>query len=134
MSEFTVRDIRQALYAKFVQLPIPFFEQNRVGAITSRITTDVAQIQDTFSLTLAELFRQMFTLLIGITVIILVSVKLSLFMLPTFPPIVLAAVRVWAQNPRAGPQHPAGAGQHQHHGGGNPASHQLGESLHQRAV
>ena len=91
VSEFTVRDIRQALYAKFVQLPIPFFEQNRVGAITSRITSDVGQIQDTFSLTLAELFRQVFTLVIGITAIMVVSVKLSLFMLLTFPPIILAA-------------------------------------------
>ncbi|MCI1186147.1 ABC transporter transmembrane domain-containing protein [Hymenobacter sp. DH14] len=91
VSEFTVRDIRQALYAKFVQLPIPFFEQNRVGAITSRITSDVGQIQDTFSLTLAELFRQIFTLVIGITAIMVVSVKLSLFMLLTFPPIILAA-------------------------------------------
>jgi ABC-type multidrug transport system fused ATPase/permease subunit len=91
VSEFTVRDIRKALYAKFVQLPIPFFEQNRVGAITSRITSDVGQIQDTFSLTLAELFRQIFTLVIGITAIMVVSVKLSLFMLLTFPPIILAA-------------------------------------------
>ena len=30
---FTVRDIRQALYAKFVQLPIPFFEKNRVALL-----------------------------------------------------------------------------------------------------
>ncbi len=91
VSEFTVRDIRRALYRKFVQLPIPFFEQNRVGAITSRITSDVGQIQDTFSLTLAELFRQIFTLIIGITAIMLVSWKLAVFMLLTFPPIILAA-------------------------------------------
>ena len=91
VSEFTVRDIRQALYGKFVQLPIPFYEKNRVGAITSRITSDVAQIQDSFSLTLAELFRQVFTLLGGIAFIMVVSWKLSLFMLLTFPPIVLAA-------------------------------------------
>jgi ABC-type multidrug transport system fused ATPase/permease subunit len=91
VSEFTVRDIRQALYAKFVQLPIPFFEQNRVGAVTSRITSDVGQIQDSFSLTLAELFRQVFTLVGGIGFIMVVSWKLSLFMLLTFPPIVLAA-------------------------------------------
>ncbi|OUJ72530.1 ABC transporter ATP-binding protein [Hymenobacter crusticola] len=91
VSEFTVRDIRQALYAKFMQLPIPFFEQNRVGAITSRITSDVGQIQDSFSLTLAELFRQVFTLVGGIAFIMVVSWKLSLFMLLTFPPIVLAA-------------------------------------------
>ena len=91
VSEFSVRDIRQALYAKFVQLPIPFFEQNRVGALLSRITADVAQVQDAFSLTLAELFRQVFTLLGGIAFIMFVSWKLSLFMLITFPPIVLAA-------------------------------------------
>jgi ABC-type multidrug transport system fused ATPase/permease subunit len=76
VSEFTVRDIRQALYAQFVQLPIPFFEQNRVGAVTSRITSDVAQIQDSFSLTLAELFRQVFTLVGGIGFIMVVSWKL----------------------------------------------------------
>jgi len=92
VSEFTVRDIRRALYAKFVQLPIPFFEQNRVGAVTSRITSDVSQIQDTFSLTLAELFRQVFTLLGGVIFIMYVSWKLSLFMLLTFPPIVLVAM------------------------------------------
>ncbi|GAA4373877.1 ABC transporter ATP-binding protein [Hymenobacter koreensis] len=92
VSEFTVRDIRQALYAKFVSLPIPYFEKNRVGAITSRITSDVAQIQDSFSLTLAELFRQVMTLVVGIAFIMMVSVKLSLFMLLTFPPIVVVAM------------------------------------------
>ncbi|MCC2548143.1 ABC transporter ATP-binding protein/permease [Hymenobacter sp. BT175] len=92
VSEFTVRDIRQGLYAKFVSLPIPFFEKNRVGAITSRITSDVSQIQDTFSLTLAELFRQVFTLIGGIVLIMITSWKLALFMLATFPVLVLAAL------------------------------------------
>ncbi|WP_426490723.1 ABC transporter ATP-binding protein [Hymenobacter sp. 102] len=92
VSEFTVRDIRQALYRKFVTLPIPYFEKNRVGAITSRITSDVGIIQDSFSLTLAELFRQVTTLLAGIVFIMVVSVKLSLFMLLTFPPIVVLAM------------------------------------------
>ncbi|MFC4793476.1 ABC transporter ATP-binding protein [Hymenobacter endophyticus] len=92
VSEFTVRDIRQALYRKFVKLPIPYFEKNRVGAITSRITSDVGIIQDSFSLTLAELFRQVTTLLAGIVFIMIVSVKLSLFMLLTFPPIVVLAM------------------------------------------
>ena len=91
VSEFTVRDIRQALYAKFVTLPIPFFEKNRVGAITSRITSDVAQIQDTFSLTLAEFFRQIVTLIVSVILIMVASVKLSLFMLATFPVLVLLA-------------------------------------------
>ncbi|UPL49981.1 ABC transporter ATP-binding protein [Hymenobacter sublimis] len=92
VSEFTVRDIRQALYQKFVSLPIPYFEKNRVGAITSRITSDVGIIQDSFSLTLAELFRQVMTLIAGIVFIMVVSVKLSMFMLLTFPPIVVLAM------------------------------------------
>ena len=92
VSEFTVRDIRQALYAKFVSLPVPFFEKNRVGAISSRITSDVALIQDSFSLTLAELVRQVLTLATGVVFIMVVSVKLSLFMLATFPPIVVLAL------------------------------------------
>ncbi|MBD2770529.1 ATP-binding cassette domain-containing protein [Hymenobacter sp. BT664] len=91
VSEFTVRDIRQALYAKFMSLPVPFFEKNRVGAITSRITSDVSTIQDTFSLTLAELFRQVMTLVVSTVLIMVTSVKLSLFMLATFPVLVLAA-------------------------------------------
>ncbi|PSR56213.1 multidrug ABC transporter ATP-binding protein [Adhaeribacter arboris] len=91
VSEFAVADIRRALYAKFVVLPIPFFEQKRVGEITSRITSDVSQLQDTFSITLAELFRQLVTLIVGVAIIMVTSVKLSLFMLGTFPVLVLLA-------------------------------------------
>ncbi|RSK42417.1 ABC transporter ATP-binding protein [Hymenobacter perfusus] len=91
VSEFTVRDIRRTLYQKLVTLPIPFFEQRRVGEITSRLTSDVANIQDTFSLTLAEFMRQILTLLAGVAFIMWESWRLSLFMLATFPPLVLLA-------------------------------------------
>ncbi|MBG8552160.1 ABC transporter ATP-binding protein [Hymenobacter guriensis] len=91
VSEFTVRDIRRTLYQKLVTLPIPFFEQRRVGEITSRLTSDVANIQDTFTLTLAEFLRQILTLLAGVAFIMWESWRLSLFMLATFPPLVLLA-------------------------------------------
>jgi ABC-type multidrug transport system fused ATPase/permease subunit len=91
VSEFTVRDIRRTLYQKLVTLPIPFFEQRRVGEITSRLTSDVANIQDTFTLTLAEFLRQILTLLAGVAFIMWESWHLSLFMLATFPPLVLLA-------------------------------------------
>ena len=92
VSENTVADIRRALYAKFVVLPIPFFEQKRVGEITSRITFDVSQLQDTLSITLAELFRQVITLVVGVIIIMVTSVKLSLFMLATFPVLIILAI------------------------------------------
>ncbi|OKL39824.1 ABC transporter ATP-binding protein [Pontibacter flavimaris] len=92
VSENAVADIRRDLYSKFVQLPISFYEKRRVGEITSRITTDVAQVQDAMSITLAELFRQITTLIVGVIVIMWTSIKLSLFMLATFPVLVALAL------------------------------------------
>ncbi|WP_205501909.1 ABC transporter ATP-binding protein [Rufibacter psychrotolerans] len=92
VSERAIADVRQSLYSHFMGLPLTFFEQRRVGEITSRITSDVSYIQDGFSITLAELFRQVTTLLVGIGFIMFISVKLSLFMLATFPVLVILAV------------------------------------------
>ncbi|AKD02002.1 ABC transporter ATP-binding protein [Pontibacter korlensis] len=92
VSENAVADIRRDLYSKFVQLPISFYEKRRVGEVTSRITTDVAQVQDAMSITLAELFRQTTTLIVGVGIIMWTSIKLSLFMLATFPVLVALAL------------------------------------------
>ncbi len=92
VSENAVADIRRDLYSKFVMLPISFYEKRRVGEITSRITTDVAQVQDAMSITLAELFRQTTTLLVGVGIIMWTSIKLSMFMLATFPVLVALAL------------------------------------------
>ncbi|GHA77048.1 ABC transporter ATP-binding protein [Pontibacter akesuensis] len=92
VSENAVADLRRDLYSKFVQLPLAFYEKRRIGEITSRITTDVAQVQDAMSITLAELFRQITTLVVGVIVIMFMSIKLSLFMLATFPVLVALAL------------------------------------------
>jgi ABC-type multidrug transport system fused ATPase/permease subunit len=92
VSENSIADIRRSLYSKFMGLPITFYEQRRVGEITSRITSDVSYIQDGFSITLAELFRQVTTLLVGIGFIMYISVKLSFFMLATFPLLIILAM------------------------------------------
>ncbi|RAU82336.1 ABC transporter ATP-binding protein [Pontibacter arcticus] len=92
VSENAIADIRRDLYSKFVQLPISFYEKRRVGEITSRITTDIGQVQDAMSITLAELFRQTTTLLVGIVIIMWTSIKLSMFMLATFPVLVALAL------------------------------------------
>ncbi len=85
VSERAVADIRRDLYGSLVRLPLSFFEKRRVGELTSRLTADVAQLQDSFSITLAELFRQVVTLLGGSVIILITSVRLSLFMLTTIP-------------------------------------------------
>ncbi|GAB3500430.1 ABC transporter transmembrane domain-containing protein [Spirosoma knui] len=92
VSERAMADVRRATYSKIITLPVPFFEQRRVGELTSRISADVSQLQDVLTLTLAELFRQVATLTIGTAIIFYVSWKLTLFMLATFPLIIVAAM------------------------------------------
>ncbi len=92
VSEQSMRDLRKTLYTKIITLPVPFFEKNRVGELMSRITTDISQLQDVLSITLAEFFRQIFTLVGGIILITFLSSKLTMFMLLTFPFLVVAAI------------------------------------------
>ncbi|MEM6630850.1 MAG: ABC transporter transmembrane domain-containing protein [Bacteroidota bacterium] len=92
VSERGMADIRSSLYQKIITLPMEFFEQKRVGELTSRISSDVTQLQDMLSYTLAEFLRQILTLLIGIVLISWVSSKLTLFMLASFPLLVIAAM------------------------------------------
>jgi ATP-binding cassette, subfamily B, bacterial len=92
VSEWAMADVRRDVYSKIITLPIGFLEQRRVGELTSRITSDVTQLQDVLSFTIAEFFRQIATLVVGITLISLTSWKLTLFMLATFPIMVLAAM------------------------------------------
>src|SRR5690554_5363772 len=92
VSERSMRDIRLALYRRLVSLPMAFFDKRRTGELISRITSDVTLLQDTFSVTLAELFRQMITLLAGVVFLIFTTPKLTLFMLATFPVLVVIAM------------------------------------------
>jgi ABC transporter fused permease/ATP-binding protein len=92
VNERAMADMRRDMYARMVRLPMYFFDRNRVGELISRITSDVTLLQDTFSVTLAEFIRQIATLIIGSLIIFLMSTKLTLFMLATFPVLVIAAL------------------------------------------
>jgi ATP-binding cassette subfamily B protein len=92
VSERTLADLRQAVYEKLIWLPMTFFDSRRVGELLSRITSDVGTLQDTFTTTLAEMLRQILVLIIGTTVILVLTPKLTLFMVLTFPVLVIGAL------------------------------------------
>lgn len=92
VSERGMADVRKAVYQKIIWLPMSFFDSRRVGELMSRITADVGTLQDTFSFTLAELFRQLITLIFGIAFIFYLAPTLTGFMLLTFPVLVIAAL------------------------------------------
>ncbi|MDQ6477698.1 ABC transporter transmembrane domain-containing protein [Dyadobacter sp. LHD-138] len=92
VSERAMADLRRDTYAKIITLPIGFLEQRRVGELTSRVTSDVSQLEGVLSFTIAEFFRQIATLVVGIAIISYTSWKLTLFMMGTFPILVIAAM------------------------------------------
>ncbi len=92
VSERSMADVRKTVFSNMILLPTTFFDSGRIGELISRITSDVSMLQDTFSTTLAELFRQLATLIIGIGVIFYIAPKLTFFMLATFPILVLSAL------------------------------------------
>ncbi len=92
VSEKAIADVRYDLYKKLMLLPISFYDNNRVGELISRITSDVSMLKSAFTTTLAEFIRQILTLLIGTIAIIFITPKLSGFMFATFPFIVITAI------------------------------------------
>lgn len=92
VSEMSIGDIRTDLYKKIVALPMRFFEENRVGDLTSRITTDVTQLQEMVSWTLIELLRQVLILIIGVGIILWLTPSLALVMIASFPITIIIAI------------------------------------------
>ena len=92
VSERGMADVRQAVYGKVIWLPMSFFDSRRVGEVMSRLTSDVATLQDTFSYVLAELLRQVLTLVFGIGIIFYLAPTLTAFMLITIPVLVVSAL------------------------------------------
>lgn len=92
VSEQAMRDIRKDLYGRMIRLPITFFENHRVGELTSRLTSDVSQLQDVLAFVLAEFLRQVLTLLVGLSIIMVTSTRLTLVMISTFPVMIIGAI------------------------------------------
>ncbi len=92
VSEKGMADVRSSIYQRLIGLPVYFFEKNRVGDLTSRISEDVNRLSSVFSNTLAELIRQILILITGIAFLMISTPRLSLTMLATFPVIVVGAM------------------------------------------
>ena len=92
VSERAMADVRKELYQKLIHLPSAFYDKHRTGDLMSRMSSDVSLLQTTFSTTLAEVIRQIVTLIVGVFVIFITTPSLSVFMLATFPLLVIIAM------------------------------------------
>ena len=92
VGQSALADLRRDCYSRLISLPMAFFAQRRVGELTSRVSTDVAQIEGALIDALPQLCRQSVFLLGGITMIALTSGQLTAVMLGTLPLLIAAAV------------------------------------------
>jgi len=84
--------LRNDTYRQMIRMPMQFFNEKRVGDLTSRISADITTIQETFTFTIAEFIRQIIIIVFGLAFLFYHSVSLTLYMLATIPVIVVAAV------------------------------------------
>lgn len=92
VGEKSLADMRKDVYSKLLSMPMSYFTEKRVGELSNRISSDLSQIQDAISFTLAEFLRGIFTLVIGLGFIFWISTKLALVMLAVVPVIAVLAV------------------------------------------
>ncbi len=92
VGEKALADMRKSVFTKLLTMPMAYFSEKRVGELSNRIASDLSQIQDAISFTLAEFLRGIFTLIIGLVFIFWISTKLALIMLAVVPVIAVLAV------------------------------------------
>ncbi|NDB34766.1 MAG: ABC transporter ATP-binding protein [Flavobacteriia bacterium] len=92
VTENALRDLRNDAFARMIYMPMDFFNRHKVGELTSRIASDITQIQETLRTTIAEFFRQVVIIVGGIIFLLFISWRLSLIMLATVPVMALIAV------------------------------------------
>jgi ABC transporter fused permease/ATP-binding protein len=92
VAEKSLADIRRDTYFKLITLPMNFFANRRVGELNSRISADLSQIQDTLTTTIAEMIRQLVIMVGSVTLLVIVSGKLTLMLLSILPLLIAFAV------------------------------------------
>ncbi|MDJ0645050.1 MAG: ABC transporter ATP-binding protein [Flavobacteriaceae bacterium] len=80
-----LKDLRNVLYNKTVALPLSYFSEKRKGDVMARIGTDVLEIQHSFLSILELIVREPLTIIFTIIMMLLISVKLTVFVFIFIP-------------------------------------------------
>jgi ATP-binding cassette subfamily B protein len=88
--ESALNNLRSDLYRHLLRLPMSYFHEQRAGALSNRISSDLGVVRDTLLNTVPQAVRQSVILVGGLTFIFISSWKLSLIMLSSVPVVVLA--------------------------------------------
>jgi subfamily B ATP-binding cassette protein MsbA len=74
----SITDLRNQAYSRIVQQPVGFFQHNPVGRVMSAVIGDIEQMRAAFSDWMAELFRQIFSLIAFVLVLAVIDWRMAL--------------------------------------------------------
>ncbi|MFT4684619.1 MAG: subfamily B ATP-binding cassette protein MsbA, partial [Flavobacteriales bacterium] len=80
-----VKDVRDNLYSKIIELPIAYFSEKRKGDIIARMSSDVQEVETSFLTSLETVVREPLTIIISLSIMLMMSVKLTLFVFILLP-------------------------------------------------
>ncbi len=80
-----VKDMRNMLHKKIMRLPLSWYSNERKGDIISRVTTDVQEVEWSVMSSLEVVFRDPFNILLFISMMVVISAKLTLFVFILLP-------------------------------------------------
>lgn len=80
-----LKDMRNAMYKKTIDLPLSFFSEKRKGDVISRISGDVNEVQTSFLSILELVVKEPLTIIFTIITMFTISTKLTLFVFVFIP-------------------------------------------------
>jgi subfamily B ATP-binding cassette protein MsbA len=80
-----VKDLRNELYRHAIRLPVSYYDRTKSGNIMSLIINDTASINTSMSSTFDKLFIEPMRLMAGISMLLIINVKLTLSIFIIFP-------------------------------------------------
>lgn len=80
-----LKDLRNVLFKKIIELPISFYSEKRKGDVMARMLGDVAEVQTSFFSIFELVIREPLTIVFTIITMFYISVKLTLFVFIFIP-------------------------------------------------
>ena len=94
LSQKFVRDVRTQIFEKLQLLSLDYFAQKKEGALLSRITYDVGQLQDSVAVGIMDLLYRPFQILVFSAIAFSISWKLAVVSLVLLPAITLPVLKI----------------------------------------
>lgn len=80
-----LRDLREKMFKKITELPIPYYSEKRKGDVMARMLGDVNEVQNSFFMVLELIVKEPLTILFSLASMIYISWELTLFVFVFIP-------------------------------------------------